>query len=100
MIHGQADLFAQDYAERNRLSEPERSKIMSRLKAILAELEAATTFPWPDPLEAVHLENRFERDCQLIGEEGAGLWARFDKVMDRLHLLQSVSADSPPTKLI
>jgi hypothetical protein len=76
------------------LSEPERSKIMSRLKAILAELEAATTFPWPDPLEAVHLENRFERDCKLIGDEGAGLWARFDKVMDRLHLLKSGSVDS------
>lgn len=88
MSFSQTDLFAQDEAERNRLSEPQRLVIRSRLEKALAWLEAATTFPWRDPLDAVHEENRFERDCQMLGEEGALLWARFDKEIDRLLALQ------------
>ena len=88
MKHGQADLFAQDDAERNTLSEPRRSTIRSRLEATLAEIEAAATFPWRDPLDAVHVENRFQRDAEMLGDEGALLWARFDKEMDRLHATQ------------
>lgn len=85
MRHTQADLFAQDQTERNRLSDPKRSLIRSRLEATLARLEAAATFPWNDPLDAVHEENRFQRDSEMLGEEGTALWARFDKEMDRLH---------------
>lgn len=81
----QPDLFAQDDAERNSLSQSQRVAIRSRLEATLARLEAAETFPWRDPLDAVHEENRFQRDTDLLGEEGVLLWARFDKVMDRLH---------------
>jgi len=81
----QADLFAQDDAERNTLSDSERVAIRSRLEATLAELEATETFPWQDPLDAVHEENRFEREAKMLGEEGAQLWARFDKEMERLH---------------
>src|SRR4051812_9759872 len=88
MSYGQADLFAQDDAERNKLSEPQRSTLRSRLEATLAKLEAAATFPWHDPLDAVHLENRFQRDAEMLGEEGALFWARFDKEMDRLHSTQ------------
>lgn len=84
----QADLFAQDDAERNSLSQSQRVAIRSRLEATLARLEAAEVFPWRDPLDAVHEENRFERDSDLLGEEGAPLWARFDKEMDRLHETQ------------
>src|SRR5215211_1015752 len=91
MSYGQADLFAQDDAERSKLSESQRSTIRSRLEATLAKLEAAATFPWHDPLDAVHVENRFQRDTELLGEEGALLWARFDKEMDRLHSTQSSS---------
>ena len=89
MSYSQADLFAQDDAERNKLSESQRFKIRSRLEATLARLEAAATFPWHDPLDAVHVENRFQRDAEMLGEEGALLWARFDKEMDRLHATQS-----------
>lgn len=85
MSYSQADLFAHDNAERNKLSESRRLTIRSRLEAILARLEATETFPWHDPLDAVHEENRFQRDTELLGEEGALLWARFDQVMDRLH---------------
>jgi hypothetical protein len=92
MSYGQADLFAQDDAERNTLSEPRRSAIRSRMEATLAELEAAAVFPWRDPLDAVHVENRFQRDAEMLGDEGALLWARFDKEMDRLHATQ-VSAN-------
>jgi hypothetical protein len=85
MKHTQADLFAQDNAERNRLPESTITLIRHRLQTILASLETAEVFPWADPLEAVHLENRFERDAERLGEEGTVLWARFDKEMDRLH---------------
>lgn len=84
----QADLFAQDDAERNTLSQSERVAIRSRLEATLAELEATAIFPWRDPLDAVHEENRFQRDSEMLGEEGALLWDRFDKEMDRLHATQ------------
>ena len=89
MRHTQADLFAQDDAERNKLSESRRLTIRSRLEARLAQLEATAIFPWDDPLDAVHEENRFQRDAELLGEEGAVLWARFDKEMDRLYSTQS-----------
>jgi hypothetical protein len=81
----QGDLFAQDDAERNTLSRSQQAAIRSRLEATLARLEATETFPWSDPLDAVHEENRFQRDTEMLGEEGARLWARFDKEMDRLH---------------
>ena len=84
----QADLFAQDDAERNTLSQSERVAIRSRLEATLAKLEATAIFPWRDPLDAVHEENRFQRDSEMLGEEGALLWDRFDKEMDRLHATQ------------
>jgi hypothetical protein len=89
MRFAQADLFAQHGAERNTLSESQRVAIRSRLEATLARLEAAATFPWHDPLDAVHEENRFQRDTEMLGDEGALLWARFDKEMDRLHETQS-----------
>lgn len=84
----QADLFAQDDAERNTVSQSQRVAIRARLEATLAKLEATATFPWRDPLDAVHEENRFQRDTERLGEEGALLWARFDKEMDRLHATQ------------
>jgi hypothetical protein len=89
MSHSQADLFAQDDAERNKLSEARRLAIRARLEATLARLEAADDFPWHDPLDAVHEENRFQRDTEMLGEEGAPLWTRFDREMDRLHATQS-----------
>jgi hypothetical protein len=81
----QADLFAQDDAERNTLSESRRIIIRSRLEATLLKLEATASFPWHDPLDAVHEENRFQREAEMLGEEGKSLWARFDRTMDRLH---------------
>lgn len=65
--------------------------IRSRLEATLAGLEAAATFPWIDPLDAVHEENRFQRDTEALGEEGTALWERFDKEMERLYAKQSAS---------
>lgn len=88
MRFAQADLFAQDDAERNTLSQLQRVAIRSRLEMTLAKLETAATFPWNDPLDAVHEENRFQRYSEMLGDEGALLWARFDKEMDRLHATQ------------
>jgi hypothetical protein len=64
-------------------------RIRMRLEAALTKLEEAATFPWSDPLDAVHLENRFQRDAEVLGTEGAALWARFDREMDRLYSTQS-----------
>lgn len=88
MIPTQADLFAQDDAERNKLSESKRLIIRTRLESVLAKLEASETFFWQDPLDAVHEENRFERDCAALDDEGVALWARFDREMDRLYATQ------------
>jgi hypothetical protein len=93
MKHTQADLFAQDDAERNKLPETRLLTIRARLEATVAKLEAVAIFPWSDPLDAVHEENRFQRDAEMLGEEGAKLWARFDKEMDRLYSTQ-LSADT------
>lgn len=89
MEHTQADLFAQDDAERNKLSESRRLTIRARLEAKLAQLEAAASFFWHDPLDAVHEENRFQRETEMLGEEGVALWARFDKEMERLFATQT-----------
>lgn len=89
MDHMQADLFAQDDAERNKLSEAQRFAIRSRIEATLARLQATQSFPWLDPLDAVHEENRFQRDCEMLGKEGKVLWAQFDKEIDRLYATQS-----------
>lgn len=91
MTHTQADLFAQEDGGRNKLSEPQRLIIQSRLEATIAQLEAAATFPWGDPLDAVHEEKRFQRDSEMLGDKGAALWARFDEEMNRLFSTQSTS---------
>ena len=88
MRHSQADLFAQDNAERNELSEELLASVRARLEATLARLETAAVFPWSDPLDAVHEENRFERGTEMLGDAGAALWMRFDKAMDRLYATQ------------
>jgi hypothetical protein len=88
MSSSQADLFAQDEAERNQLSHSQRLTIRLRLEATLAKLEAMDTFPWRDPLDAVHEENRFQREAEMLGPEGESLWARFDKEMERLYATQ------------
>ena len=88
MSNIQADLFAQDSTERNRVSEDMLAAVRARLEATLSRLEAAESFPWSDPLKAVHEENRFQRGTDMLGEEGVVLWARFDKEMDRLYATQ------------
>ena len=93
MSYIQADLFAQDSAERNRITEDMLAAVRARLEVTLARLEAAETFPWSDPLDAVHEENRFQRGTDMLGEDGAALWARFDDVMDRLYSIEDGQED-------
>jgi hypothetical protein len=81
----QADLFTQDNAARKKLSESEAIALRERLEAIVVRLENAEKFPWSDPLDAIHEENRFQRGIEKLGEDGAWLWERFDKAMDRLY---------------
>ena len=91
MKHMQADLFAEDSAERNKFAASMLESIRERLLATLARLEAAKTFPWSDPLDAIHEENRFQRGADMLGQEGTALWARFDAEMDRLYATQQSS---------
>jgi hypothetical protein len=91
MSNMQSDLFAQDATERNTLSASDRSAIRLRLEATLVRLAASPTFPWSDPLDAVHEENRFQHDTEKLGDEGKALWASFDHEMDRLYGQQSAS---------
>lgn len=51
--------------------------------------DAARTIRWTPCAEA----NRFERDTEKLGEEGALLRARFDRQMDPLHATQFSSDD-------
>ena len=60
-------------------------------ETVLGELRAATTFPWKDPLDAVHEENRFQRETELLGDEGISDWEAFDQEMERLYATQSSS---------
>ena len=85
MASTQPDLFAEDNAARKQLSEEEAAVIRERLLATLAYLAAQEKFPWSEPLDAVYEENRFERRSEMLGDEGAILWARFDIEMDRLY---------------
>ena len=89
MAFVQPDLFAEDNATRKQLSEEEAAAVREKLIATLTHLEAAEKFPWSDPLDAVHEENRFQRRSDMLGAEGLKLWARFDRVMDRLYATQS-----------
>jgi hypothetical protein len=88
MRYTQVDVFAQDTAERNKLPDEQLAAVRARLEATLARLEATPAFPWADPLDAVHEENRFQRGTEQLGEEGAALWARFDREMERLYATQ------------
>lgn len=88
MSVGQADLFAEDAAARNKLPEATAEAVRERLEATLARLQAVHVFPWSDALDAAHEENRFQRGAEMLGEEGVALWARFDKEMDRLYATQ------------
>ncbi len=94
MTYKQGDLFAQDEAERNILPEAQRIEIRAKLEATLARLQQCTLFPWKDRLDAAHEENRFERECGRLGDEGPAFWARFDVEMDRLFATQ-VFPDDP-----
>jgi hypothetical protein len=91
MNYTQADLFAEGKPDTNNLPEAVLASIRERLQATLSRLEETRIFPWSDPLQAVHEENRFQRGSEMLGEEGLLLWERFDKEMDRLYATQEDS---------
>ncbi len=61
-----------------------------RLRAKLTLVQAAEVMPWPNLLTIIHEDNdfRFSKDI-LPPDEGAALWAAFDKEMDRLYLIMN-----------
>jgi len=66
--------------------------LRARLHATLAMMRAATAMPWPDRLAIIHAENAFRCDKNVLpAEEGAALWAEFDREMDRLFALAAAA---------
>lgn len=66
--------------------------IRARLRETLAMVKAAEAMPWPDRIAIIHAENafRFDKDA-LPSEEGAALWAEFDRELDRLFALSEAA---------
>lgn len=90
MKYVQADLFGEEAVAKPQYSLELLEGVRKRLLETLARLESVSVFPWADPLEAIHEENRFQRASSLLGEEGEQLWSRFDKELDRLYAAQVV----------
>ncbi len=50
--------------------------------------------PWPDQLSVIREDNAFRYAKGLLpAEEGAALWAAFDREMDRLYAVMNEGKD-------
>lgn len=93
----QLDLFAVEQP-----AAPERCPIFvaetrARLHATLALVKAAEKMPWDDMLRIIREDNgfRWAKDV-LPAEEGAALWAEFDREMDRLYAIMNAGLEPEP----
>ena len=88
MSAAQADLFAVTPAapQGNAPSLHILAMVRARLHAALALVEGAPAMPWEGQLAWIREDNAFRHGVGLLPpEEGAALWARFDREMDRLY---------------
>jgi len=90
MPHVQTDLFAQPDPPPAPPDEAIVRMVRKRLHKTLALVKAAETMPWGDVLAIIREDNefRFAKDL-LPAEEGAALWAEFDREMDRLYAVMN-----------
>ena len=95
-MHSQPDLFAG--TEPPRAIAPEIVEMTrQRLHATLALVKGATTMPWDDMLRVIREDNGFRWGKDLLPpEEGAALWAEFDREMDRLYAIMNAAQGAEP----
>ena len=64
--------------------------VRTRLHAALALVQGAAAMPWTDMLSVIREDNAFRYAKDLLPpEEGAALWAAFDREMDRLYAVMN-----------
>ena len=64
--------------------------VRTRLHAALALVQGAAQMPWTDQLAVIREDNAFRYAKDLLpAEEGAALWAAFDREMDRLYAVMN-----------
>jgi hypothetical protein len=68
--------------------------VRTRLHAALALVQGAERMPWPDQLSVIREDNAFRYAKGLLpAEEGAALWAAFDREMDRPYAVMNEGKD-------
>jgi len=81
----QADLFG-DAAPAPQAYVPDQRHVRNRLEALLAEMQAAETWPWDKAIVRLHREKTFSYLCDLLADcDEAALWrGRIDAEATRL----------------
>ncbi len=65
-----------------------------RTALALALVRGPPTMPWTDMLAIIREDNAFRTGKDLLPpEEGAALWAEFDREMDRLYAVMNEGLD-------
>ncbi len=68
--------------------------VRTHLRAALALVQGAERMPWPDQLSVIREDNALRYAKGLLpAEEGAALWAAFDREMDRLYAVMNEGKD-------
>ena len=92
MSHAQADLFGPPPGAapaREPVPEAILTLVRTRLHAALALVQGAERLPWTG-LAVIREDNAFRYAKDLLpAEEGAALWAAFDREMDRLFAVEN-----------
>ena len=92
----QPDLFANISPPRPQVSEEIVAIYRARPRATLELVRSAETMPWDDMMTIIHEDNAFRYGKDVLPpEEGAAMWAEFDKEMDRLYAIMNEGKEMP-----
>ena len=90
MATPQGNLFGNDARRHHVIDAAHAAMLRGRLDAMLALVEGANAMPWARLEDIIHADNGFRHTAGLLPpEEGAPLWARFDREMDRLYAIMN-----------
>ncbi len=93
----QQDLFAAAPDAPEPIAPEILALVRARLHAALALVRGAEAMPWPDMLSIIREDNAFRYGKSLLPpEEGAALWAEFDREMDRLYAIMNIGTELDP----
>jgi hypothetical protein len=94
MAEAQPDLFASAPQAPPARDPAWVAAIRAQLHATLALVQGAERMPWDDMRTIIHEDNRFRWNKDVLPpDEGAALWAAFDKEMDRLYAIMNAGRD-------